>query len=71
MTCCSLCGDEKPLGPNGVCEWAAGCDHRRAQVQADQDRFDADYTYWFVPLDCGHTRGDHAEQWHAIWVQDD
>lgn len=63
---CRLCGDEKPLTPDGVCEWTAGCEHRVMQAQADQARFDADYRHHFVPFDCGHTGAEHIAQWAEI-----
>lgn len=63
---CSLCGDEKPLTPDGVCEWTAGCEHRRLQATANDAAFDADYRHHFVPFECGHTGAEHVAQWAEI-----
>lgn len=38
---CAACGGVARLGPDGVCAWQAGCEHRQAQAEAIERTIDA------------------------------
>ncbi len=64
MVRCSECGNPGRLTAAGVCAWRSGCHHRQMQAEARGVAFDAEYAYWFVTLDCGHTPAEHTAAVH-------
>lgn len=43
---CRACGASARLGPDGVCAWAAGCEHRQLQAEASTARIEAAVDAW-------------------------